>query len=122
MNLSIKENYKKLNDLCDQIFDYFNLTVYDLENRLDNQLSIEKFKITLDTFSDKHFKSALNDFNREIQNLKIKFPQELFQLEKISDEIKKNFNDLVEKRIMDMNIINNLKKCLKYNLKKIIIA
>ena len=122
MNLSFRNNYVILNDLCDQIFDYFNLTVYDLENRLDNQLSIEKFKITLDTFSDKHFKSALNDFNREIQNLKIKFPQELFQLEKISDEIKKNFNDLVEKRIMDMNIINNLKKCLKYNLKKIMIA
>ena len=34
MNLFIQNNYSKLNDLCDQIFDYFNLTIYDLENKL----------------------------------------------------------------------------------------
>jgi len=37
MNLSIKDNYAKLNDLCDQIFDYFNLTIYDLESKIDNR-------------------------------------------------------------------------------------
>ena len=80
MNLSIKNNYTILNDLCDQIFDYFNLTIYDLENKLDDQLSIENFKNKLDTFADKHFKSALFDFDNEIQNLKSHFPNELFQI------------------------------------------
>tara|TARA_B100000965_G_C19538560_1_gene734535 strand:- start:464 stop:844 length:381 start_codon:yes stop_codon:yes gene_type:complete len=119
MNLSIKDNYLKLNDLCDQIFDYFNLTIYDLENKLDNQLSIEKFKNKLDTFADMHFKSALLDFNNEIQNLKDHFPKELFQLENISEEIKRNFNDLLDNKIFDMDIISNLKERLKDSLNKV---
>ena len=41
MNLSIQNNFAKLNDLCDQIFDYFNLTIYDLENKFNGQFSIE---------------------------------------------------------------------------------
>lgn len=119
MNLSIRNHYTKLNDLCDQIFDYFNLTIYDLESKLDNQLSIEHFKNKLDTFSDKHFNSALFDFNNEIQYLKSHFPNELFQIEKLSDEIKRSFNDLFDKKILDINIIINLKVRLKDNLNKI---
>ena len=119
MNLSIQNNYTKLNDLCDQIFDYFNLTIYDLENKLDGQLSIENFKNKLDTFADKHFKSALFDFDNEIQNLKSHFPNELFQIEKLSEEIKKNFNDFLNKNILDADIINNLRERLKDNINKI---
>ena len=118
MNLSIENNYAKLNDLCDQIFDYFSLTIYDLETKFDNQLSIENIKNKLDTFSDKHFKSALFDFNNEIQNLKNHFPNELFQLEKLSDEIKKSFNDLLENKILDINV-THLKERIKDNLNNI---
>ena len=119
MNLFICDNYKRLNDLCDQIFDYFNLTIYDLENKLDNQLSIENFKNRLDTFSDKHFNSALFDFNNEIQYLKSHFPNELYQIEKLSDEIKQSFNDLFDKKNLDINIITNLKVRLKDILNKV---
>ena len=59
MNLSIKDNYSKLSDLCDQIFDYFNLTIYDFESKIDTKFSIDVIKNKLETFSDKHFKSAL---------------------------------------------------------------
>ena len=119
MNLYIQNNYTKLNDLCDQIFDYFNLTVYDLENKLDGQISIKNFKNKLDTFADKHFKSALLDFDNEIQNLKAHFPNELFQIEKLSEEIKKNFYDFLNKNILDVDIIASLKKRLKDNINKI---
>ena len=47
MNLFIQNNYSKLNDLCDQIFDYFNLTIYDLENKFDGELSIENWPLNL---------------------------------------------------------------------------
>ena len=119
MNLFIQNNYSKLNDLCDQIFDYFNLTIYDLENKLDDQLSIKNFKNKFDTFADKHFKSALLDFDNEIQNLKSHFPNELFQIEKLSEEIKKNFNDFLNKNILDADIITNLRERLKDNINKI---
>tara|TARA_B100001057_G_C22696503_1_gene889944 strand:+ start:284 stop:655 length:372 start_codon:yes stop_codon:yes gene_type:complete len=119
VNLYIQNNYTKLNDLCDQIFDYFNLTVYDLENKLDGQISIKNFKNKLDTFADKHFKSALLDFDNEIQNLKAHFPNELFQIEKLSEEIKKNFYDFLNKNILDVDIIASLKKRLKDNINKI---
>ena len=46
MNLSIKDNYSKLSDLCDQIFDYFNLTIYDFESKIDTNFSIDSIKTT----------------------------------------------------------------------------
>ena len=119
MNLFIQNNYTKLNDLCDQIFDYFNLTIYDLENKLDGQLSIENFKNKLDTFADKHFKSALFDFDNEIQNLKSNFPNELFQIENLLEEINKNFNDFLNKNILDLDIIAKLKERLRDNIDNI---
>ena len=119
MNLFIQNNYTKLNDLCDQIFDYFNLTIYDLENKSDGQLSIKNFKNKLDTFADKHFKSALFDFDNEIQNLKSHFPNELFQIEKLLEEINKNFNDFLNKNILDVNILAELRERLKDNINKI---
>ena len=119
MNLFIQNNYTKLNDLCDQIFDYFNLTIYDLENKLDGELSVENFKNKLDTFADKHFKSALFDFDNEIQNLKSNFPNELFQIENLLEEINKNFNDFLNKNILDLDIIAKLKERLRDNIDNI---
>ena len=119
MNLSIQNNFANLNDLCDQVFDYFDLTICDLENKIDSKLSIGNFKNKLDTFADKHFKSALFDFDNEIRNLKIHFPNELFQIEKLSEEIKKTFNDFLNKNVLDVDIITSLKERIKDNINKI---
>ena len=119
MNFCIKDNYAKLNDLCDQIFDYFNLTIYDLESKIDTTFSINNIKNKLETFSDKHFKSALIEFTDEIQNLKKQFPNQFCQLEMIIEEVKSNFNDLLDKNILDNTIIFQLQNRLKDNLKLI---
>jgi hypothetical protein len=119
MNISLNENYERVNDLCDQIFDYFHLTFYDLEGIINDNLSIEAIKDKLDTFSDRHFSSALKDFNLEIQNLKNKFPNELIQLEELSFEIKENFNKLLSNKVFDKNMIIDLKRRFKENLSKI---
>ena len=119
MNLSILDNHKKLNDLCDQIFDYFNLTIYDLESKIDNTFSINNIKNKLETFSDKHFKSALVEFTNEMQNLKKQFPDQFYQLELIIEEVKSNFNDMLNKNILDNTTIFQLQNRLKDNLKLI---
>ena len=119
MNLSISDNHKRLNDLCDQIFDYFNLTIYDLESKIDTTFSINNIKNKLETFSDKHFKSALVEFTNEMQNLKKQFPDQFYQLEMIIEEIKSSFNDMLDKNILDNTIIFQLQNRLKDNLKLI---
>ena len=119
MNLSITDNHKKLNDLCEQIFDYFNLTIYDLESKMDTTFSINNIKDKLETFSDKHFKSALIEFTNEVQNLKKQFPDQFYQLEMIIEEVKNNFNDMLNKNIFDNTIIFQLQNKLKDNLRLI---
>ena len=119
MNLSILDNHKKLNDLCDQIFDYFNLTIYDLESKIDTTFSFNNIKNKLETFSDKHFKSALMEFTNEMKNLKKQFPDQFYQLEMIIEEVKSNFNDMLNKNILDNTIIFQLQNRLKDNLKLI---
>ena len=119
MNLLITDNHKKLNDLCDQIFDYFNLTIYDLESKIDSTFSINNIKNKLETFSDKHFKSALVEFTNEMQNLKKQFPDQFYQLEMIIEEVKSNFNDMLNKNILDNTTIFQLQNRLKDNLKLI---
>lgn len=119
MNLSIKYNHTKLNDLCDQIFDYFNLTIYDLESKIDTTFSINNIKNKLETFSDKHFKSALVEFTNEMQNLKKQFPDQFYQLEMIIEEVKSNFNNMLNKNILDNTKIFQLQNRLKDNLKLI---
>ena len=59
MNLQKVIDSNKLYDLYNQIFDYFSLTIYDLESKLDTNLNIENIKNKLETFSDNHFKNAL---------------------------------------------------------------
>ena len=119
MNLSISDNHKRLNDLCDQIFDYFNLTIYDLESKIDTTFSINNIKNKLETFSDKHFRSALIEFIDEMQNLKKQLPNQFYQLEMIIEEVKSNFNDMLNKNILDNTTIFQLQNRLKDNLKLI---
>ena len=119
MNLTLSTNISRLNDLYDQIFDYFHLTIYDLETNFDNSYSLKEFKSKFDTFSDKHFRSALSDFNKEISYLKSFFPNELFQIEKLTEEIKKSFNNYIDQKVFDQESIANLKLSLSEQLKKI---
>ena len=119
MNLSLNINISKINDLYDQIFDYFHLTIYDLETNFDSSSKLKEFKNKLDTFSDKHFRGALCDFNKEISNLKNLFPNELFKIEKLTEEIKRNFNNYIDQKIFDQQTIANLKFNLSQQLKKI---
>ena len=119
MNLTLSMNISRLNDLYDQIFDYFHLTIYDLETNFDNSYSLKEFKSKFDTFSDKHFRSALSDFNKEISYLKSFFPNELFQIEKLTEEIKKSFNNYIDQKVFDQESIANLKLSLSEQLKKI---
>ena len=119
MNLVFDLKFRKLNDLCDQVFDYFHLTYYDLESKIDIELNINSIKSKLETFADKHFKSAIKDFENEIQYLKNKSPNELIKLEKISSEIHQYFNQLVNHKIFDSELLLKLKKKAKESLNKI---
>ncbi len=119
MNLVFDLKFKKLNDLCDQVFDYFHLTYYDLESKIDNELNINNIKNKFETFADKHFKSAIEDFKQEIQFFKYKSPIELIKLEKISDEIHRNFEQLIKNNLFDIEVISQLKIKAKENLIKL---
>ena len=44
MNIPKVINSQKLYDLYEQIFDYFSLTVYDLESKIDTNLNISNIK------------------------------------------------------------------------------
>ena len=119
MNISLNIKYEKLNDLCDQVFDYLHLVYYDLESKIDNELNINNIKNKFETFADKHFKSAIKDFEIEIQHLKNKYPHELIKLEKISLELHHYYNQLVNQKIFESEIILKLKKKAKESLSKI---
>ena len=119
MNIALYLKLKKLDDLCDQIFDYFHLVYYDLETKIDNELNISCIKNKFETFADKHFKSAIKDFENEIQHLKNKSPHELIKLEKISSDLHKYFNQLVNHKIFDSELLTHLKKKAKESLNKI---
>ena len=119
VNITLGINISRLNDLYDQIFDYFHLTIYDLETNFDNSSSLKQFKSKFDTFADKHFQSALSDFNKEISRLKSFFPNELFKIEKLTEEIKRNFNNYIDQKVFDQQTIANLKLSLSEQLKKI---
>tara|TARA_A100001011_G_scaffold228678_1_gene236816 strand:+ start:300 stop:674 length:375 start_codon:yes stop_codon:yes gene_type:complete len=119
MNIVRMINSAKLYDLCDQIFDYFNLVIYDLESKLDTNFDYKKIKNTLETFADNHFKSALNEFNSEIIKLKDQLPEDFIKIEKLSNELKTNFNTFLEKKLFDDQKIKDLKNSLKKSLDKI---
>ena len=119
MNIILNIKFEKLNDLCDQVFDYFQLAYYDLESTIDHELNINSIKNKFETFADKHFKSAIKEFENEIQNLKNKSPQELMNLEKISSEMNQYFNHLTNYNFFDNKIIEKLKLKAKENLSKL---
>ena len=119
MNIAFNLKFKKLDDLCDQIFDYFHLVYYDLETKIDNELNINIIKNKLETFADKHFISAIKDFENEIQHLKNKSPHELIKLEKISSELHQYYNQLVNHKIFDSELLLKLRKKAKESLSKI---
>jgi len=119
VNIALNLKFKKLDDLCDQIFDYFHLVYYDLETKIDNELSINSIKNKFETFADKHFKSAIKEFENEIQHLKNKSPHELIKLEKISTELHQYYNQLVNRKICDSELLFKLKKKAKESLRKI---
>ena len=119
MNFSKVINCAKLYDLYEQIFDYLNLTIYDLESCIDTNLSIEKIKNKLETFSDNHFKNALNEFNEEIRRIKNYLPDELSKIEKLSDDLKFNFNTFLDKNFIDFEKVASLKNNFKISIDKI---
>ena len=119
MNVSNMINSKKLYNLYDQIFDYFNLAIYDLESKIDTSFDYKNIKHKLETFADKHFKSALNEFNREIFKLKDQIPDDFSKIEELSNEIRTYFNSFLEKKLFDYKKINDLKDNLKKNIDKI---
>ena len=110
---------KKLYNLYDQIFDYFNLVIYDLESKIDTNFDYKNIKSKLETFADNHFKSALNDFNNEILRLKDQIPDDFPKIEELSNEIKIYFNSFIEKNFLDDQKINDLKNNLKKCIDKI---
>ena len=119
MNIVRIINSTKLYDLYDQIFDYFNLAIYDLESKLDTNFDYKKIKIKLETFADNHFKSALNEFNSEMLKLKDQIPDDFVKIDKLSNELKTYFNAFLEKKIFDDHKIEDLKNSLKKSLDKI---
>ena len=81
MNITINNKLERIYDLYEQIFDYFLLTYYDLNSEIENKYSVNEFKNKLETFSDKHFLSAINDFNNEIiSSLKSKIKDILIRI------------------------------------------
>ena len=119
MNIALDIKLEKLNDLCDQVFDYFHLAYYDLESKINNELNIHSIKSKFETFADRHFKSAIKEFEDEIQYLKNRSPQELINLEKISSEINQYFYQLINHKFFDGETIEKLKLKAKENLNKI---
>ena len=56
MNMVFEIKFEKLNELCDQIFDYFYLSYYDMESKFNTELNIDSIASKFETFADKHFK------------------------------------------------------------------
>ena len=119
MNIVRMIDSTKLYDLYDQIFDYINLVIYDLESKLDTNFDYKKIKNKLDTFADNHFKSALDEFNSELLKVKNQIPEDFVKIEKLSNELKTYFNTFLEKKLFDDRKINDLKNSLKKCLDKI---
>ena len=119
MNIYLNLKYERLNDLCNQVFDYLHLVYYDLESKIDNELNINGIKNKFETFADKHFKSAIKEFENEIQYLKNKSPKELMNLEKISSEMYQYFDQLIKYKLFNCETIEKLKIKAKENLSKI---
>ena len=119
MNLVLNNKFERIYNLYEQIFDYFYLTYYDLNSKIDHNPSINGFKNKLETFADKHFLSAIHDFDNEIQKLKNKLPVEFEKLARASIEVQENFNQLVRHNLSNNEEISSLKSKIKDILTRI---
>ena len=90
-----------------------------VDDYLDSELNISNFKNKFETFADKHFKSAIKDFENEIQHLKNKSPHELIKLERISSELQHYYNQLINHKIFDSELLLKLREKAKESLSKI---
>lgn len=110
MNALSKSNIQKLYDLNNQIFDYIKLTIYDLESKFDLNSSIENLKTSLETFSDKHFKNSLDDFDKEINKIKDEFPDIFKKFEDLINDLKLKYLKITKGDFLEFDRINEIKK------------
>ena len=109
MNALSKTKIQKLYDLNNQIFDYLKLTIYDLESKFDLSLSIENLKINLETFSDKHFKNSLDEFNEEIHKIKNEFPDIFNKFTDLTNDLKLKYFNITKGNFLEFDKINEIK-------------
>ena len=84
MNLQKVIDSNKLYDLYNQIFDYFSLTIYDLESKIRYKFKYLKIlKINLKLFLIIILKMHLNEFNEEIKKLKDQIPEDFLKIENL---------------------------------------
>jgi len=110
VNALSKSNIQKLYDLNNQIFDYIKLTIYDLESKFDLNSSIENLKTSLETFSDKHFKNSLDDFDKEINKIKDEFPDIFKKFEDLINDLKLKYLKITKGDFLEFDRINEIKK------------
>ena len=110
MNALSKTKIQKLYDLNNQIFDYIKLTIYDLESKFDLSLSIGNLKTGLETFSDRHFKNSLDDFNKEINKIKNEFPEIFNKFADLTNDLKQKYLNITKGDFLEFDKINEIKK------------
>lgn len=119
MNSLSKINLDKLYDLNNQIFDYLKLTAYDIETKLDNNLSLGSLKIKLETFADKHFRNSIHDFNQELLKFKNDFPEVFEKLDELTNDLKTYYKKIIDGSFLEFEKIQELKKTFNNYLDKI---
>ena len=119
MNSLSKINLDKLYDLNNQIFDYLKLTAYDIETKLDNNLSLGSLKIKLETFADKHFRNSIDDFNQELLKFKNDSPEVFKKLDELTNDLKTYYKKIIDGSFLEFEKIQELKKVFNNYLDKI---
>lgn len=119
MNSLSKINLDKLYDLNNQIFDYLKLTAYDIETKLDNNLSLGSLKIKLETFADKHFRNSIDDFNQELLKFKNDSPEVFKKLDELTNDLKTYYKKIIDGSFLEFEKIQELKKAFNNYLDKI---
>ena len=119
LDIGEKKSVKKEDKFLRAIKSNLPINIRTKQIKINNELNIDSIKNKLETFADKHFKSAIKEFENEIQYLKNRSPHELIKLEKISSELNQYYNQLVNHKIFDSELLLNLKKKTKESLSKI---
>lgn len=119
MNSLSKINLDKLYDLHNQIFDYLKLTAYDIETKLDNNLSLGSLKIKLETFADKHFRNSIDDFDLELLKFKNDFPEVFKKLDELTNDLKTYYKKIIDGSFLEFEKVHELKTAFNNYLDKI---